>query len=380
MVNRTFALYLVLVMLVAALASLVGAAIGGIIVYDALSSSVTPAVARNPDPTETTAVQSLQLSSTQVETELTRIVENAAPSVVTVIGVVPGQQSFFFRTYDSQVSGSGFFISEDGYVVTNNHVIEDAYEVSVILADGSQIEAEIVGTDVYADLAVLKAAVRAPSYVRFGDSNLIKPGEMVVAIGSPLGDFKNTVTAGVISATGRMIDTGLGYLMEDMIQTDAAINQGNSGGPLINLAGEVIGVNTLVVRGSSSAIAEGLGFAVPANTAIQVAEMIIQQGYVARPSLGIRWQTITPRIAAAYNLPVNYGVFINEVYSGSPAQSSGLIPGDIITAIGETDLDAEHTYLNTLFNYEPGDTVEFIVLREDEFIKIMVTFGETRST
>jgi len=166
---------------------------------------------------------------------------------------------------------------------------------------------------------------------------VLNPGEMVIAIGSPLGDFKNTVTVGVVSATGRSIDTGQGYQIEGLIQTDAAINQGNSGGPLVNLASEVIGINTLIVRGSGiGAIAEGLGFAIPANTARAVAEQIMQKGYFSRPYMGIRWQSITPNIAAAYNLPVQWGVYVTEVTTGSPASKADLQPGDIITRIGDT--------------------------------------------
>ncbi len=188
--------------------------------------------------------------------------------MVTVVGTIPGQMTFFGPTGDQTVSGSGFFISSEGYILTNNHVVEGADEVSIVLSDGSQQQAQIVGADPYADLAVLKTNVLPPAVAGLGNSDALKPGESVIAIGSPLGDFKNTVTVGVVSATGRSIETGQGYLIEGLIQTDAAINQGNSGGPLVNLAGQVIGINTLVVRSSESgAVAEGLGFAIPINAA-----------------------------------------------------------------------------------------------------------------
>ena len=370
--------YIIGILLVALFASLVGAATGGLVVYSNLSKlSTNNPVAQSTATPYPTRV--LKISTTEIQTNITQAVEEIGAAVVTVIGVVPGQQSFFFRTYDSQVSGSGFFITADGYVLTNNHVVENAYQVYLILADGTEIPAEIVGTDLYSDLAILKAQSVAPDFVTLGNSETLKPGETVVAIGSPLGDFKNTVTVGVISATGRMIDTSVGYRMEDMIQTDAAINQGNSGGPLINLAGEVVGVNTLVVRSSGSEIAEGLGFAVPSNTAQIVAEQIIHQGYFERPTLGVRWQSITPRIAAAYNLPVSYGIFINEIYGNSPAELAGIQPGDIITQIGETQLDAEHTYLNTLFNFQPGDLSTLVILRGDHYLELEVTFGDSRN-
>jgi 2-alkenal reductase len=167
---------------------------------------------------------------------------------------------------------------------------------------------------------------------------------------------------GVVSATGRNIDTGSGYMLEGMIQTDAAINHGNSGGPLFNLAGQVIGINTLIVRGDNSGdVAEGLGFAIPANIVSVVANQIIEKGYVARPYLGIRWNWITPDIAQMYNLPVEWGVYVGYVESGSPAAQAGLQEQDIITQIGDITLDENHPYTNALFNYSAGETVDLTV-------------------
>jgi 2-alkenal reductase len=248
------------------------------------------------------------------------------------------------------------------------------------LFDGSQRTARVIGSDPFADLAVLKVEGTPPAVAPLGNSDVLQPGETVIAIGSPLGDFKNTVTVGVISATGRSIDAGAGYQIEGLIQTDAAINQGNSGGPLLNLAGEVVGLNTLVVRGrGSSAVAEGLGFAIPSNTARAVAEQIIQQGFFARPYLGIRWQPITPDIAAAYNLPQSWGAYITGVVPGSPAQASSLQPGDIITKIDGVAIDAERSYVNVLFLHQPGETVTLEIIRAGQPIDVDVTLGETKS-
>jgi serine protease Do len=200
----------------------------------------------------------------------------------------------------------------------------------------------------------------------------------VIAIGSPLGDFKNTVTVGVVSATGRSIDTGQGYLIEGLIQTDAAINQGNSGGPLVNLAGEVIGINTLIVRHSNSgAIAEGLGFTIPSNTALAVASQIMEKGYFSRPYLGIRWQSISPEIASAYNLPVKWGAYVTEVTANSPAGRAGLQPDDIIIQIGNLAIDETHSYINVLFQYKPGDHLAIKVLRNGQEQVFEVTLGES---
>jgi serine protease Do len=265
-------------------------------------------------------------------------------------------------------------------VLTNNHVVENVNQVVVILPDGSQIPAEIVGTDIYADLAVLKVDSDLPAMASLGNSDGLKPGETVIAIGSPLGDFKNTVTVGVVSATGRILDTGNGYQMEGLIQTDAAINHGNSGGPLINLNGEVIGVNTLILRGSGFGgdIAEGLGFAIPINTARTVAQQIIQKGYFSRPYLGVSWQPITPRISAAYNLPVDWGAYVTEVYPGGPAEQAGVQPGDIIVQMGDINIDDKHSYLNTLFSYTPGQAIPIQVLRGQNYIQLSVALGESK--
>ncbi|MFU8771526.1 MAG: S1C family serine protease, partial [Anaerolineales bacterium] len=212
-----------------------------------------------------------------------------------------------------------------------------------------------------------------------GNSDVLKVGETVIAIGSPLGDFVNTVTVGVISATGRSLEARQGLMLEDLIQTDAAINQGNSGGPLVNLAGEVIGINTLVVRGGlGGTTAEGLGFAISVNTARAIADQIIEQGYVARPYMGIRWQAITPGVAQSYNLPVEWGVFVSEVISNSPAARGGLQQGDIITRLGDVVLDEDHAFINTLFSYSPGDTITLEVQRDGEFVELQISLGETR--
>jgi serine protease Do len=379
-------LYLLLVAVVAGASALTGAIGGGLFVLRVLrqepaASLVTgnPTVAAIP-ASSSDQQQILNVNTTDVETAITKTVQNIGSAVVTVVGTVSGQMSFFGPTGDQTVSGSGVFISPEGYIITNNHVVEGTNEVSIILSDGSQAQATIVGTDIYADLAVLKTDVAAPAVAALGNSDVLNPGETVIAIGSPLGDFKNSVTVGVVSATGRSIDTGQGYQIENLIQTDAAINQGNSGGPLVNLAGEVIGINSLIVRNSgSSAIAEGLGFAIPVNTARAVAEQIIQKGYFSRPYIGIRWQSVTPQVAYYYNLPVQWGVYVTEVLANSPASQADLQAGDIITRIGDVSLDETHSYINALFLYKPGDTVSIGLLRNGRELQVQVTLGESSS-
>jgi len=378
-------LYVLLVVAVAGLSALAGVFAGGIAVYQAVRqglpsgsavATVFPAVVPSASGTPTPA---LQFNTTAVESNITRVVKDVGPAVVTVVGTIPGQMTFFGFTGDQTVSGSGVFINQEGYILTNNHVVEGAKEVTIILSDGSQQTAALVGSDPFADIAVLKSEDGPPGVATLGNSDVLNPGEMVIAIGSPLGDFKNTVTVGVISATGRSIETDSGYRIEGLIQTDAAINQGNSGGPLVNLAGQVIGINTLVVRASSSgAIAEGLGFAIPIIAANTVASQIIQKGYYSRPYLGIRWEEITPRVAAYYDLPVQWGAYVTEVIANSPASQAGLQPGDMITRIGDITLDKSQSYFNALYTYSPGDAVLLEVVREGKKIQVQVTLGESR--
>lgn len=376
--------YMVLVVVFAGVSALSGAAVGGVVVYRTVSqvqpvslTASAPAAqvvqASNNPPQET-----LVINTTDIETTITQAVQKTGPAVVTVVGAIPGQMTSFGPTGTQTVSGSGVFISDKGYILTNNHVIDGVKDVTIILSDGSQEKATIVGTDLYSDIAVLKTDGKVPAVASLGNSDVLNPGETVIAIGSPLGDFKNTVTVGVVSATGRSIDTGQGYTIEGLIQTDAAINQGNSGGPLVNLAGEVIAINTLIVRNSGSGtVAEGLGFAIPVNTAQAVAEQIIQKGYFSRPYMGINFQPITPDIANAYNLPVQWGAYVTSVSATSPASQAGLQTGDIITSIGGVSLDGTHSFINTLFTFKPGDqfTVEFT--RNGKSQQVQMTLGES---
>ncbi len=356
--------------------AVLGAFIGGSFIYTRLNNKTI--VQQPPEVFETTQpVEKILISSSDIQTMITDVVERAEPSVVKVVGVIPGKQTFFGMSDDQQVSGSGFIVTADGYIITNNHVVDSTNQVNVILSDGATIPAKIVSTDIFSDLAVLKVEGKMPGIAVLGDSNNLKPGESVIAIGSPLGDFRNSVTVGVISATGRNLDSGNGYEMENLIQTDAAINSGNSGGPLVNLAGEVIGINTLVVRGDGmgSTIAEGLGFAIPSNTVKLITEQILQKGYFARPYLGVQIQQINPSIAQRYNLPVEWGAYVVRIGSNSPASKIGLHVGDIILRIGNISLDENTQFLNALFSYQPGDIVEVEIMRgkTDSVFQVQLT-------
>ncbi len=370
--------YILVVTAAVGISGLAGAFAGGMAVYTALrqdSPRVSPTAQAAP-PGQPSA--NVQVVTTNVETAITQAVEKVGPAVVTIVSTLPGQRTVFGITTDQQVTGSGVIISDQGYILTNNHVVDGAIQVEVILADGSRLPASIAGTDRFADLGVVRADGAVPAIASLGNSDTLKPGETVIAIGSPLGDFKNTVTAGVISATGRSIDTGEGFQLEDLIQTDAAINHGNSGGPLVNLAGQVVGINTLVVRGNGSSgdVAEGLGFAIPSNTVLAISNQLIAKGHVSRPYLGISWEWISPDIASAYHLPVEWGVFVGQIDPGSPAEDAGLRRGDIIFKIGSITLDNDHPYINALYSYAPGEVIPLGVQRGNQSLEIQVTLGE----
>jgi 2-alkenal reductase len=356
------------------LSGIVGGVIGAGAILIFFSNSAPPI--SEPRPTSTAAPEPV---SRLIETAITDVVENVGPAVVTVINNFPPRRTFFGGLIESAASGSGVIISSSGYIVTNNHVVSGAQSIDVILADGSTLPAELVGVDEYSDLAILQVHDDVPIPASWGNSDMLKAGEPVIAIGSPLGDFTNTVTQGVVSAVERTIEIEQEYFLEGLIQTDAAINQGNSGGPLLNTSGQVIGINTLIVRDSGrGAIAEGLGFAIPSNTARAIADQLIAEGFFARPYPGIRWVNITPSLASRYHLPAERGIFITEIDPEGPAELSGLKRGDIVTVLNGEPIDADHPFRNLLFQYEPGDTIEITFIRESAVHFTDLTLGSMR--
>lgn len=220
--------------------ALICAAIGGLAGASAVMLVRPPSLNAASQSSEPQTVN----LNVDIQTPISQVVREVGSSVVTVINQLPPRLSFFGVQQERSASGSGVIISNDGYIVTNNHVIDGAQSLSILLADGTQIQAELVGVDRYADLAVLHVNEDIPAAARWGNTDLLDPGEPVIAIGSPLGDFKNTVTQGVVSATNRSIEVEDNFFLEGLIQTDAAINQGNSGGPLLNLAGQIVGGST----------------------------------------------------------------------------------------------------------------------------------------
>lgn len=289
----------------------------------------------------------------------------AGPAVVTVVNYldVNSQQGGFGAV--PQASGSGVIIDTSGYIVTNNHVVENQRSLEVIFSDGEKAPATLVGTDPFSDLAVLKVDTTVPAVATWGDSDSLEPGQPVIAIGSALGDYQNSVTAGVVSQVHRDIKDADSTSLRDLIQTDAAINHGNSGGPLLDIEGNVIGINVAVVRNSglTGDIAEGLGFAIPSNTAKQVADQIITGGSVSRPYIGI-YHVTSESLAEQEDLPVDHGVLITEVSAGSPAEKAGIKPGSIITKFEGVELNGDNTLMDLLMQHKVGETVTLTILEQ----------------
>jgi serine protease Do len=359
--------------LVGLFAGICGGLIGAFATYSILREQLPADVVSGTLPTHEQTLINLQ-----VDSAITDVVESVGPAVVTVINHLPSQRTFFGNVVERTSTGSGVITSNDGYIVTNNHVVEGTQSLEVILSDGESLQADLIGVDLYSDLAVLQVEGEIPKAAAWGNSDLLRPGETVVAIGSPLGDFTNTVTLGVVSAMERTIEIDEEYFLEGMIQTDAAINQGNSGGPLLNAAGQVIGINTLIVRGSGSAVTEGLGFAIPSNTARAISDQLIAEGFFARPYPGIRWVNVTPSLASRYRLPTDYGIFITEIDPLGPADEAGLQRGDIITSVNDEAINEDHPFRNLLFQYQPGDRVTFTYLRGNVELQVLLELGAMR--
>ena len=272
------------------------------------------------------------------------------------------------REFKGKGLGSGFIFSEDGYIITNNHVVERATDIKVILEDNEVYHAEVVGTDPKTDLALLKIEPkRKLPAVRFGDSDKLEIGDWVLAIGNPFG-LGHTVTAGIISAKGRSL--GLGSY-DDFIQTDAAINPGNSGGPLFNFKGEIIGVNTAIIAGG-----QGIGFAIPINMAKSVVAQLRDGGKVVRGWIGVYVQQITPEIAESINLQDAHGALVADVTPGGPAEVAGVQRGDIIIEFNGKSIDDMPELPRYVASYAPGTQTQMKVLRNGEPKVLNIKLGE----
>jgi S1-C subfamily serine protease len=272
-------------------------------------------------------------------------------------------------------SGSGFIIAPDGFILTNSHVVHDANQIAVSLPDGREYPAQLAGDDPDTDLAVIRIDAPQLGHVRLADSENLRVGQLVIAIGNPLG-FQASVTAGVISALGRSMHSQSGRLIDNIIQTDAALNPGNSGGPLVNSAGEVIGVNTAMIRP-----AQGICFAIASNTAKFVAGWLIRDGKIRRSYIGVAGQNVPlhRRIVRFYNLPLETGVLVVSVEKESPAQRAGLREGDIIIAFNQTPMGSIHELHKMLMGEQIGVEAKVLIIRHTEKLLLSILPAESRT-
>jgi S1-C subfamily serine protease len=278
--------------------------------------------------------------------------------------------------------GSGFIFDSNGWILTNRHVVSGADKVTVILNDSRQLDGTIYGIDTLTDLAIVKIDASGLPTIALGDSGALKPGQLAIAIGNPLGEFENTVTTGIISGLGRQIVAGdaqqsSSESLNNLIQTDAAINPGNSGGPLLDSAGQVIGLNTAVNQD-----AQGIGFAIPIDMAKPIMQQALNGDELQRPWIGVYYTVITKQLAQDRDLPVDTGVLIDSsrngtpaVFPNSPAADAGLKAGDIITAIDGQSVGAQQDLSDYMLEHMPGDTVTLRVLRSGSTREIQVTLG-----
>ncbi len=369
-------------------AALVAAALASAGTYTALDMS---GALNRPAPVAsvTTGSGSTGSSGQQVVTvnEQSAIVKAAqvvSPAVVTITT----QQTSSLDPFSLPATGvgSGIIYNSNGWIVTNHHVVAGATnnQVQVALADGRTLTGTVYGLDTLTDLAIVKVPGTNLPAAPIGDSGSLQPGQLAIAIGSPLGTFTNSVTSGIVSALGRQItvtndQTGQPVTLHNLIQTDAAINPGNSGGALVNAAGQVIGINT-----ATATTAQGIGFAIPINIARPIMAQAVAGQKLSRPWIGIRFTSLNPQAQQQLNTPIDYGAYIGPadatsgqplVEPGSPAATAGLKAGDIITALDGQRVDATHPLDMLLVTHSPGETVELQVLRNGQQMTIKVTLG-----
>jgi serine protease Do len=338
---------------------LLGSVLGGILGnYVVMSNPGTFPWARTVSatyPVETSG------SSTTIVTSEEQAIENAvkiaSPAVVQINITSVSQNPFGFSSGTQEGLGSGFIITSDGYILTNNHVVEGATKITVMLKDGREFSGQVVGTDTTSDVAVVKIKGTNLPTVQLGDSSTLTVGQKVIAIGNPYG-LSQTVTTGVISALERNVQASATENLVGVVQTDAAINPGNSGGPLVDLSGRVVGMNTMIYQD-----AQGLGFSVSINTAKKVYDAILKNGKITWPALGIQGATLTTSVAHQYNVKASQGVYVVQITPGSGAEAAGLKAGDVITTIDGKSMTTIDEVLSYIRSKNVGDTVQIVADR-----------------
>ena len=332
-----------------------------------------------PDPTVTVATSGPDRGRALPTVGFSEAARKAAPTVVSVITANTGRRNphrqdpwfrYFFGDQNGQPQsgmGSGVIISPEGYVLTNNHVVDRMDDIEVMLTDGRKAKAKVIGTDPETDLAVLKIDLDRLPAITLGNSEALQVGDAVLAIGNPFG-VGQTVTSGIVSALGR---NQLGInTFENFIQTDAAINPGNSGGALVDASGNLIGINTAIYSRSGGNM--GIGFAIPVSTARQVMDSLIQDGQVTRGWIGVEPRDLTPEIAETFNLQARSGVLITGVLRDGPAAKGGLRPGDVVTEVAGTTVGNTSQLLNTVASLKPGAPAQIKVLRGSEHLTMTI--------
>jgi len=295
---------------------------------------------------------------------VTEAVEKVIPSVVN-ISEVKLIRDAYLQVHPVPGVGSGFIINDKGYILTNAHVVFGSHEIKVALEDGGIFEAKVRGMDTITDLAIVKIEAKGLPVPEIARNNNLKIGQMAIAIGSPLGLVGGpTVTAGVISALNRSIQTEVTF-MEGLIQTDAAINPGNSGGPLINSSGIVIGINSAIIP-----FAQGIGFAIPIQSAMWVAEQLMESGEVTRPWISISGVDVNPKLVAYYNLQIGKGVLITNVLKGGEAEKSGIQPGDILVRIDDIPINNVRDLVKVINKHKLGDRITVELFRGTGKVRI----------
>ncbi len=379
--------YLLCMVIVAVLSSV----ITGIIILSFGIYYIDKAMPSLPAPEPMSLV--LNESSSE-EVIVTNVFNNVKDSVVHITSTKL-ERDFFMRLKQVEGIGSGVIITSDGYILTNDHVVVDADRITVTLPNGDVVKAKLIGTDPSTDIAVIKIDVLYPLRpARLGDSSKVRPGQMAIAVGNPYG-FDNTVTTGVVSAVNRTLMARNNYRINGIIQTDAAVNPGNSGGPLLNSRGEVVGINSAIF--SLTGGFQGIGFAIPINTAKEVADQLIKKGTVTRPWLGITGMDLTPDFAKAQNLSIEEGVLLVDVVEGGPADKAGLRGtkrlgrhdeydfsleqlGDIIIEMDGEKVETIDEVVDIILKHKVNDRIVIRYIRNGEERVTEVTLGERPHT
>lgn len=355
---------------VALLAGLVGGLVGGVVTR--FTTGADGEVAGEPPPRAEERV------IIHEESAVTEAVARAIPAVVTIVNELLPAQDARGRPVEETAVGSGVVIDERGYIVTNEHVVRDSVRLTVVFNDGRERAASLIGDDYpFTDLAVIQVEPGSEGLeaIPFGNSDALTLGQTVVAVGTALFEFEGTVTVGVVSGLHRRWSRN-GVIMEDLVQTDAAVNHGNSGGALLDTRGELMGLNTTVIRSTEEGQAvEGVAFAISSNTIAPITEAIIEDGSYARAYLGVVHQDVTPEVAGAAGLPVDHGALILDVSADTPAAEAGLRPGDIIMRMGDYGLDEDMPFINALARLRPQQTVSFVIYRDEHRLTVDVTMG-----